>query len=122
MGQDFLDIQHNSQLTKFISFLTHWSFSINFRSKSRNLPQWTRHTGHLVPQGWLHGRLDDGYSPGAGAGLLLLVRQRDLAEVRVHAAGKNQGYISGMRIRIWPRKRLRGSVPQTMGDFEKSFG
>ena len=26
---------------------------------------------------------------------------------------------SGMRIRFWPRKRIRGSVPQTNEDFKK---
>ena len=29
--------------------------------------------------------------------------------------------IPGMRIRFWPRKRIRGSLPQTNGDFKKSI-
>ena len=28
---------------------------------------------------------------------------------------------AGMRIRFWSRKRIRGSVPQTKGDFKKSI-
>ena len=28
---------------------------------------------------------------------------------------------AGIRIRFWPRKRIRGSVPQTKGDFKKSI-
>ena len=31
---------------------------------------------------------------------------------------KHIGILPGIRIRFWPRKRIRGSVPQTKGDFK----
>ena len=42
--------------------------------------------------------------------------QKMLCKVLQHAIG-TVDFRPGMRIRFWPKNRIRGSVPKTKGDF-----